>query len=91
MGLDIPLLLKSYNEARFLASINLGMTIESLPEEKRPSACLSCGKCAKQCPQKIDIPGAMKDFANILKKLPSWEDICREREEANRRAQAAEK
>lgn len=91
VGLDIPLLLKSYNEARFLASINLGMTIESLPEEKRPSACLSCGKCAKQCPQKIDIPGAMKDFANILKKLPSWEDICREREEANRRAQASEK
>ncbi|MDD6211938.1 MAG: aldo/keto reductase [Clostridiales bacterium] len=89
-GLDIPFLLKCYNESRFLASINLGMTIESMPEDKRPDACLGCGKCAKQCPQKIDIPGALQDFAGILSKLPSWEAVCREREEANRRAQASE-
>lgn len=30
----------------------------------------------------FDIPGAMKDFAEKLSKLPSWEAICRQREAA---------
>ena len=78
--LNIPMLLDRYNEARFMANINLGMTIDSLPEDKRPSACIECGQCTQVCPQKIDIPVAMKDFQVILSKLPNWKDICRERE-----------
>ena len=85
-GLDIPALLADYNEARFQPTINIGMRIESMPEEKRPSACIGCGKCAKVCPQKIDIPKAMKDFADTLEKLPSWAAICRQREEAEKQA-----
>ena len=85
-GLDIPALLADYNEARFQPTINIGMRIESLPEEKRPSACIGCGKCAAVCPQKIDIPKAMKDFADTLEKLPSWAAICRQREEAEQKS-----
>ena len=85
-GLDIPALLADYNEARFQPTINIGMRIESLTEEKRPSACIGCGKCTQICPQKIDIPKAMKDFADTLEKLPSWAAICRQREEAEQKA-----
>lgn len=85
-GLDIPALLADYNEARFQPTINIGMRIESLSEEKRPSACIGCGKCTQICPQKIDIPKAMKDFAETLEKLPSWAAICRQREETEQKA-----
>ena len=86
MGLDIPALLQRYNEARFSASMNLGISIEALPEDKRPSACVGCGQCAQVCPQGIDIPAAMKDFAEICAALPSWEEICRQRDEAARKS-----
>lgn len=82
MGLDIPCLISAYNELRFFAAVNVAMRIEFMPEEKKPTACIGCGKCAQICPQKIDIPGAMKDFSERLSKLPSWAEICRQREAA---------
>lgn len=82
MGLNIPNLLATYNEIRFSPAVNVAMRVEALPEEKRPSACIGCGKCAAICPQGIDIPQAMKDFSEALSKLPSWAEICRQREEA---------
>lgn len=81
-GLDIPALLATYNELRFSPAVNIGMRIEALPEDKRPSACIACGKCAQICPQNIDIPAEMEQFAAELKKLPSWAEICRQRDEA---------
>ena len=86
MGLDIPMLLKYYNDAKFQPSMNLGIAIEALPEDKRPAACVGCGQCAQVCPQRIDIPGAMQDFAEICAKLPSWAEISRQREEAARKS-----
>lgn len=82
MGLDIPMLLGTYNEVRFSAGVNTAMRIEFLEESKKPSACIACGKCAKACPQNIDIPAAMKDLTEKLSKIPSWAEICRQREEA---------
>ena len=82
MELDIPLLLGFYNDLRVTPSFLLGMRLEALPPEKLPSACVGCGACARVCPQNIDIPAALADMANILKGLPSWEAICREREAA---------
>lgn len=89
MGLDIPMLLKLYNEAKFSPNFNIGMRVEALPEDKRPAACVGCGQCARVCPQNIDIPAALADLNEVLKKIPSWADICRQREEAARRAREA--
>ena len=89
MGLDIPMLLKLYNEAKFSPNFNIGMRVEALPEDKRPAACVGCGQCARVCPQNIDIPAALADLTEVLKKIPSWADICRQREEAARRAREA--
>lgn len=80
MELNIPKLLATYNDIRFAPVVNLGMRIEALPENKRPSACIGCGNCAAVCPQNIDIPQAMKDFSAALDKLPSWAEICKQRE-----------
>lgn len=87
--LDIPKLLSLYNEMRFSPSMNVGMTIDSLDENSRPQACIGCGRCAKICPQKIGIPDAMKEFSALLEKTPHWEEVCRQREEAARKAREA--
>lgn len=85
MGLDIPGFLKTYNEIRTAPSMNAAMRIEFMPEEKKPSACIGCGACVGICPQNIDIPTALNDFTERLSKLPSWREICRQREEAARK------
>ena len=68
-GLDIPKLLEMYNEAivtggkgGFIPS----MYVNTLPEDKRPDACIGCGSCVAVCPQQIDIPGTLADFAAKL-------------------------
>ncbi|MCH5280786.1 MAG: aldo/keto reductase [Lachnospiraceae bacterium] len=85
-GLDIPMLLSIYNEARILPSSTAGMRIEALAEEKQPAACIACGKCAKVCPQKIQIPEELKAFTEILSKIPSWTEICKQRDEEAKRS-----
>ena len=82
MGLDIPTFLATYNELRVAPSTNAVMHIEFTEESKKPSACIACGKCTRICPQNIDIPGALKDLTDKISKLPTWTDICRQREEA---------
>ncbi|OUP38878.1 aldo/keto reductase [Olsenella sp. An188] len=68
MGLDIPHLLSLYNQlvvtgkGDFIAP----MALSALPEDKRASACIGCGSCAAVCPQQIDIPGTLADFASRL-------------------------
>ena len=82
MGLNIPMLIETYNDLRLGMSVNLSMRLEALPENKLSSACIGCGKCAKVCPQNIDIPGVMKKMTELAKQLPSWVEISRQREEA---------
>ena len=59
------------------------------PGERRmridPDKCKSCGQCAKACPQKIDVPKAMRDFGEARKNAPSWADIMAERAAAKKR------
>ena len=84
-GLDIPSLLSLYNDARFQPSVTISMTMESMEPEKLPSACIACERCSHICPQKIDVPKHLKAFAEMLPSLPSWAQICKEREEANKK------
>ena len=66
--LDIPRLLELYNEHlsrpdfAFIAPMALG----AMPPDKHPSACIGCGSCASVCPQQIDIPEALADFARLM-------------------------
>ncbi len=86
MGLNIPLLINAYNDARFQAAFTVPMLLDALPEDKKPSACISCGQCAQVCPQKIDIPRAMREFTELIPKLPNWIKVCEERAAAAKRA-----
>lgn len=43
------------------------MVVGTLPEDKRPSACVGCRSCEKVCPQQIKISEMMKDFVERLK------------------------
>ena len=88
VGLDIPWLIGIYNELRLSAAMNLAMRIEAIPEEKKPTACIGCGQCTRMCPQNIDVPGILADFAEKMGKLPSWVEVCRQREEKAKNAKA---
>lgn len=82
-GLDIPLLIENYVEAVYQPSLMLGIRMESFEaENKHPKDCIGCGLCAKACPQNIDIPELMRDFAERVAAIPRWDDICKQRAEA---------
>ena len=85
MGLDIPMLIHAYNDVKFAKSMTIAMQFDALPENKRPSACIACGACAAVCPQKIDIPKALAELSETLSSMPSWAEMCRQREEAAKR------
>ena len=78
------MLLSIYNESRYAPTLNQVMTIEALPEEKRPAACIACGQCSRMCPQGIEIPQVLQNLDFTLKSLPSWDEICRQREKAKK-------
>ncbi|MDO4733069.1 MAG: aldo/keto reductase [Bacillota bacterium] len=66
-GLDIPTLLELYNEHNFTGGGFLApMVLKTIPKEKHPQACLSCGSCEAVCPQQIKISAALADFAAKL-------------------------
>lgn len=60
-GLDIPLLIKGYNERNISGST---WKIGNLSETKSASECLACGACLKRCPQKINILEVMKKISH---------------------------
>lgn len=43
--LDIPALLALYNDCGFEPSFVASMAVDAMEPEKRPSACIACGKC----------------------------------------------
>ena len=81
MELNIPMLIEIYNDLRYAPGVNSGMKIEFMPEDKRPTACISCGNCLSICPQKIDIPKVLSDLSELLTTIPSWRKISAERAE----------
>ena len=66
-GLDIPTLLGLYNEHRFSEGGFIApMVVSTLPDDKKPAACVGCRSCEKVCPQQIKISEAMADFGRRL-------------------------
>ena len=90
MQLDIPMLIHACNDLKFANSMTVSMQMDALPEDKRPSACIGCGACAAICPQKIDIPTAMAELAEKLASMPSWAELCRQREDAAKKLKQQE-
>ena len=82
MELDIPDLLFKYNQIRADSGFTIKMQLDAYPEDKLPSACIGCGACMEMCPQKIQIPDELAAFNDALSKMPSWAEICRQRDEA---------
>ncbi len=66
-GLDIPSLLKLYNEHSFTGGGFIApMALMAVPKEKHPSACVGCRSCEAVCPQQIKISEAMGNFSAKL-------------------------
>lgn len=69
-GLDIPELIRLYNEHRFTAGGFIApMALSAYENEKLPEACVGCKSCEKVCPQGIKISEMMKDFSARLKEV----------------------
>ncbi|MBQ0018007.1 MAG: aldo/keto reductase [Clostridiales bacterium] len=79
MGLDIPMLIKTYNDAKVQTSFTTAIHMEALPEDKRATACIGCGSCTQICPQKIDVPDVMSKLTDVIASGPSWAAVCEER------------
>ncbi len=66
--LDIPSLLKLYNEAMVAGSgmfiAQMGLTL--FEQDKQPECCIRCHSCEKVCPQAIHIPDALHNFAKKM-------------------------
>ncbi len=66
-GLDIPELLSIYNEYSFTEGGFIApMRLATMPEEKKPTACLGCHSCEEVCPQQIAIADVMASFASRM-------------------------
>lgn len=67
-GLDIPRLLHMYNGYRLDPGPGAQWAYNALPEEQRADQCVTCGQCARKCPQHIDIPAELKNYAQAMTK-----------------------
>ena len=67
-GLDIPRLLSLYNEQNVTGrGFTAPMALSSMPDEKKPWACIGCRSCEAVCPQEIHVSEIMADFTRKVK------------------------
>ena len=65
--LNIPWLIELYNEHAYSGGGFIApMALESVSEDKQPSACIGCRSCEDVCPQGIKISEMMTDFTKKL-------------------------
>lgn len=66
-GIDIPMIIELYNEHCFTGGGFLApMALSTVPDDKKPNACIGCRSCEAVCPQQIKISEAMSDFTKKL-------------------------
>ena len=68
MELDIPDMIERYNDHMYSGGGNVPMAIRTLPDDKKPTACLGCHACEAVCPQNIKISEMMAYFAEKMRK-----------------------
>lgn len=69
-GVDIPEMFKLYNQYILSKAENLYIQLYSqIDSKKQAHNCISCNKCVKNCPQKIDIPENLKKISQCILKL----------------------
>lgn len=67
-GIDIPAMLKLYNEHSFTGGGFIApMALMAVPEDRQPSACVGCRSCEAVCPQQIKISEVLEEFTGLLK------------------------
>ena len=66
MGLEIPELMRAYNDMKVSGSWRL-QNLLGLDEDKQPSACIGCGSCTAHCPQSLAIPLAMQEMTELMR------------------------
>ena len=63
-GIAIDNCISLYNEVKRAGEkFNRSVMYRAIPKGKRADSCTSCGACVPRCPQKIDIPSALKTVA----------------------------
>jgi predicted aldo/keto reductase-like oxidoreductase len=66
-GLNIPWLIELYNGYLYSGGKNLPVrTINTLPDDKKPAACIGCKSCEGHCPQSLPISETLATFAQKL-------------------------
>lgn len=67
-ALDIPMLLRLYNEHSFCDGNGFlaPMALAALSKEKQPSACIACRSCERVCPQGIKISQVLDAFSKMV-------------------------
>lgn len=66
-GLDIPKLLRVYNDYVFSGSIDSAKKgLKGVSEDKLPNACVGCRACESVCPQLIKISEVMRSLKNVF-------------------------
>ena len=66
MDVNTGTLLAAYNDAKIGGAWQLS-SLNSLPEDKRPAACIGCGACTGHCPQTLKIPDYMREMAEMMR------------------------
>ena len=62
-----PKLLGIYNEHTVSGGGFIpAMLLSTLPEDKRPGACVGCRSCEAVCPQQIKVSEVLSDFSSRL-------------------------
>ncbi len=69
-GLDIPNLIFLYNEhlSRESGQFIAPMAYRSLEDNQKPDACIACNACHNVCPQALEIPEFLSEFAAAMNK-----------------------
>lgn len=66
VGIDIRNIFKIYNADAFNRNKRgFKKEYEKINEQNRADKCIKCGKCARVCPQSIDIPSEMQRMSEI--------------------------